>query len=92
MNTFDERLRAAIRAGWWSIGLAAGVLVLQWIAYLAIVARQPSWFLWLWGHDATWAQVQSVWLVAMAAFKLSVLVLALILVWATVWRRMLAKR
>jgi hypothetical protein len=92
MNTFEDRLRAAVRAGWWIVALAAAVLTLQWLAYLVLTAQQPSWFLWLWGHGATWPQVQGVWLAAMAVFKLCIWVLALIVLWATVWRRMLIRR
>jgi hypothetical protein len=90
--TFEDRLRAAVRAGWWTLGIATSLLVVQWIAYLVLVRAQPAWFLWLWGPNVTWAQAQSVWLAAMAVFKLGVLAFALIVVWATVWRRMLLQR
>ena len=68
------------------------MLSLQWVAYLVIAARQPAWFLWLWGPGVTWAQAQSVWLAAMAMFKLGVLGLALVVGWATVWLRQLTRR
>jgi hypothetical protein len=58
--TFEDRLRAAVRAGWWTIGIATSLLVVQWIAYLVLVRAQPGWFLWLWGPNVTWAQAQSV--------------------------------
>jgi hypothetical protein len=92
MNTFEDRLRAAVRAGWWIVALAVVVVTLQWIGYLVLISHQPSWFLWLWGPDATWPQVQNVWLATTAAFKLAIWIMALIVLWATVWRRMLTRR
>ena len=88
---FEQRLRTAVRAGWWTLLIAAGVITVQWLAYLVVSAQQPSWFLWLWGYDVTWAQVESTWLAAMVALKLCFLVLALIVAWATLWARSLRK-
>jgi hypothetical protein len=61
-------------------------VALQWITYVAIAAARPSWFLAVWGHDATWSLVQGIWIAAMVAQKVGLFGLALILVWATWWR------
>src|SRR4051812_24620458 len=84
-NDFSTRLRAAGGAGWRILLIGIGIVTAQWIAYLVIIARQPGWFLALWGDGTTWSEVRIVWLVAMAALKLILAVMALILAWAALW-------
>ncbi len=91
-STFENRVRAAAVAGWWTLLIAVGFLVFQWIAYLLVTSTQPAWLLSLWGPDISWNTIQNVWFWIMAIFKLCLWLLALVVLWMTLWARQLRKR
>ena len=91
-DTFEKRVRAAAVAGWWTLLIAAGFLAFQWIAYLLVISTRPAWLPSLWGPDLGWQAVQNVWFWAMAIFKLCLWLLALIVLWLTLWGRQLRNR
>jgi hypothetical protein len=39
---FIKKVRAATVAGWWTLLIAYCILLIQWFAYLLIMAKQPS--------------------------------------------------
>lgn len=88
---FIKKVRTAAVAGWWTVLIAAGFLLLQWVAYLFIISTQPAWMLCFWGEGITWDDIQSIWLWAMGAFKVGVWFLTLAVVWLTIWARVLLK-
>lgn len=88
---FEQKVRAASVAGWWVVLTASGLLVLSWVAYLAIISAQPPLLLTLWGPDLNWAYVQNVWFWALVAFKLTVWLIALLALWLTLWAHQLRK-
>jgi len=90
-DAFTMKVRSAAAAGWWTLLIAAAVLSVQWVGYLWILSAKPAWLLALWGPDVGWATVQTVWLWAVAVFKVCVWVLALVTVWLTLWGRRLAR-
>lgn len=92
MDPFERRLRAASRAGWWTLLVGVGVVLLQWLVYLAVTSRRPSWVLALWGSTMSWEDIQSVWLYAILAMRMLLFALALSVVWATIWAAALRKR
>ena len=51
-NTFEEKVRAAAVAGWWTILIAVAFIVLQWLVYLTVIHTRPSWFLSMWGQPS----------------------------------------
>jgi hypothetical protein len=91
-DLFIKKVRTAMVAGWWSILIAASFLFLQWIAYQIIIFTQPAWMLCMWGQGITWDDIQSIWLWAIGAFKVGVWLLTLVVVWLTIWVRLLAKK
>jgi hypothetical protein len=91
-DVFEKRVRAASVAGWWVTLVAVGFLLLQWIAYLAMMNARPAWLLSMWGQNLDWSFVQMVWLGGMAILKLVVWLLALVALWLTLWARQLRKR
>ncbi len=91
-NVFEKRVRAAAVAGWWVLLVAAGFLVLQWIIYLVVMSARPAWLLSLWGPDVSWSFVQNVWFWAAAIFKLCLWLLALVVLWLTLWAWQLRKQ
>jgi hypothetical protein len=91
-QTFENRLRAAARAGWWTLLIAVAFFVFQWIAYLWFASSRPAWPLALWGNGMNWETVQNVWFWGAAVFKLCLWFLALIVIWLTLWARQLRKR
>jgi len=89
---FIKKVRTAAVAGWWTILIAAGFLSLIWIFYLLIIFTQPAWMLCLWGQGTTWDDIQSIWLWTIAVFKVGVWLLTLVVVWLTIWGRLLSKK
>ena len=77
-DTFENRVRAAAMAWWWTLLIGAGFLAIQWVIYLLIMSARPAWLLSLWGPDVSWQTVQSVWFWAMAIFKLCLWLLDLV--------------
>lgn len=88
---FVRKVRSAGVAGWWTLLVAAAILVLQWFAYLFIASRRPAWLVWLWGPGITWEYLQHVWWLGTAFLKLLLLSLAIPCLWLTLWARQLAK-
>ena len=91
MNTFQNRLQALVKAGWWTLLIGAVFMAFQWIVYLAFMSSRPSWLPVLWGDGVTWDTIQNLWLWGTAVFKLFMLMLALIVMWLTLWSRLLKK-
>ena len=58
-DIFEQRVRAAAVAGWWTFLIAAGFLMLQWVLYLLFMSARPGWLLSLWGPGANWPTVQN---------------------------------
>jgi len=91
-DLFIRKVRTAARAGWWTLLIAAGFLLLLWVVYLAVISMQPAWMLCFWGEGITWEDIQSIWIWAVGAFKVCVWLLALGVVWLTIWAELLAKK
>ncbi len=86
-DNFETRLRSAATAGWWTWLIAAGVLLIQWIAFLIVVPAQPDLLLTLWGPGSTWQEVRNVWFIGIVEFKVVLTIMAFVLVWLTLWAR-----
>jgi hypothetical protein len=41
-DTFEKRVRAAAVAGWWTVLIAVLFIIVQWIAYLAVMEARPA--------------------------------------------------
>ena len=91
-DTFQQRVRAAAVAGWWTLLIAVGFIVLQWIVYLAVMSARPAWFLSMWGPDVDWTFVEQVWFWAIAVLKFALWLMASIVVWLTLWAWQLRTR
>jgi len=91
-DTFEIKIRSAAKAGWWTLLIASGFLVVQWIAYLFLISSQPAWLLFLWGSGISWDTLGHVWFWLMAIFKFCIWLLALPVLWLTLWARQLRKR
>lgn len=48
-DVFENRVRAAAVAGWWTVLIAIAFITLQWIIYLVVTEARPSWLLSMWG-------------------------------------------
>jgi hypothetical protein len=91
-EVFTKKVRAAAVAGWWTMLIAYCVLLIQWLAYVLIMARQPAGMLCLWGEGVSWPEIRTIWLWAMAAFKLGVGMMIFVVIWLTLWARQLARK
>jgi len=90
-DVFEKRVSAAAVAGWWTLLIAVGFLLIQWIGYLLVMSAHPAWLLSWWGPGITWSFVQTVWFWAIAILKVCVWLLALVILWLTLWARQLRK-
>jgi hypothetical protein len=91
-ETFQNKLQASVRAGWWTLLIGAVFLAFQWIAYLVLMSLRPSWLPILWGNGVAWDTIQNLWLWAATSFKFCLWVLALPVIWLTLWSRQLSKQ
>ncbi|MGD0274497.1 MAG: hypothetical protein ABSB79_00350 [Syntrophales bacterium] len=91
-ETFTKKVRAAAVAGWWTLLIAYCILLIQWFAYLLIMAKQPAGILCIWGEGVTWPEIRTIWLWAMVAFKLLVGMMLFVVIWLTLLARQLAKK
>jgi hypothetical protein len=87
-DDFERKVHAAGVAGWWTVLAGAAVLLIQWVAYLAIMSSRPAFVLSLWG-SSDWLEVQQLWLVATVFLKVFLAILALVCLWLTLWARQL---
>jgi hypothetical protein len=90
-EVFQNRVKAAAVAGWWTLLIGAGFLVLQWIAYLVLMSARPIWLLSLWGDGIGWDTVQKVWFWGLAIIKSCLWLLALLVIWLTLWARQMRR-
>ena len=92
-DIFEKRVRAAAVAGWWTLLIDVGFLLIQWIAYRVAMSVHPSWLLsFWWGPDTTWSFVQTTWFWGLAIMKIGILPLALMTLWLTLWAKQLRKQ
>jgi len=88
-DAFEQKIRAAAVAGWWTLLIAAAFLTLQWLAFLAVMSSHPGWVMALWGPGVSWSFVQNLWFWMAAVFKLSLWLAAVVVIWLTLWARRL---
>lgn len=90
-DSFQQRVRAAAVAGWWTVLIAVGFLTLVWIVFLGLLSDRPAWFQSLLGPGVSWEYVQNVGFWIISIFKMCVWLMALAVVWLTLWARQLRK-
>ncbi len=90
-DKFENRLRLAVRAGWLTFLIAFVIFLIQWIMYLVLVPAQPAWLFRMWGPGTSWLEIRLVWFWFMAVFKFFLFIVAFILIWLTLWARLLGK-
>jgi hypothetical protein len=91
-DVFQQRIRAAAIAGWWTVLIAIGFLTLVWILFLVLVSTRPPWYQSLLGPGVSWEYVQHVGFWGVSIFKMTIWLMALVVVWLTLWSRQLGKR
>jgi hypothetical protein len=90
-DIFTKRVLTAAVAGWWTLLIVYCFLLVQWLLYLFIMSRQPCWMLKFLGEGLTWQTYQTLWLWGVLAFKIGILLMAVIVVWLTIWGRKLSR-
>jgi len=90
-DVFAKRVKAAAIAAWWTVLIALGFILLQWLAYLAATSARPAWLLSLWGPNISWDLVQNVWFWGVAFLKIWMFLMASVAIWLTLWARQLRK-
>ena len=87
----ERKVHAAAIAGWWALLGAVVFLTAVWLAFLSLVSARPDWMLSLWGPGITWEMIENVTLWAVAFFKVAVWLMAIVVLWLTLWARELRK-
>jgi hypothetical protein len=62
-----------------------------WFIFLGIMSARPAWMLSLWPPDLGWEILQTVTIWAVAIFKLVLWMMAIVVLWLTLWARQLRK-
>ena len=91
-DLFIRKVRTAAVAGWWTLLIAYCILLVQWLAYLLIMTKQPAGILSIWGNGITWPEIRNIWLWGMVVYKFIVGIMLFIIIWLTLWARQLAKK
>ena len=91
-DTLEIRIRNAATAGWWTLLIAAGFLAVQSIAYLFLMSAKPAWLLAFWAHAIDWDTFGRICFWHLAIYKLCIWLLALPVLWLTLWARLLRKQ
>jgi hypothetical protein len=91
-DAFQQRVRAAAVAGWWTVLIAIVFLTLVWMVFLFLLSARPPWFQSLLGPGASWEYVQNVGFWIVSIFKMCIWLMALAVVWLTLWSRQLRKQ
>jgi hypothetical protein len=91
-DAFQQRIRAAAIAGWWTMLIAVGFLTLVWIQFLVLMSARPAWYQWLLGPGVSWEYVQNIGFWAVSIFKMCIWLMGVVVVWLTLWSRQLGKR
>jgi hypothetical protein len=89
---FIKKVRTAAVAGWWTLLIAYCLLLISWFGYLLIMRYQPEGMLCFLGKGATWAEIRTIWLWGMVAYKLGIAMMLFVVIWLTLWARQLAKK
>ena len=90
-DVFQQQVKAAAVAGWWTVLIAIGFLALVWFVFLGFMSVRPAWLQSLLGPGVTWDYVQNVGFWAVSIFKACVWLMALAVVWLSIWARQLAR-
>jgi hypothetical protein len=90
-DVFQQRIRAAAIAGWWTLLIATGFLTLVWVVFLVLISTRPSWYRSLLGPQIAWDNLQTVGLWAVAVFKTCLWLMGVAVVWLTLWARRMAQ-
>jgi hypothetical protein len=92
VDTFDARLRAAVRAGAWLLFVPFGLLLLQWFVYLGVMQARPAWVLSMMGPGVDWVEIRAAWLLGMVALKLLLWTQVMLVLWGAAWASLLGRR
>jgi len=90
--TFTKKVHTAAVAGWWTLLIIYGILLIQWFAFVLIMSKQPEGLLCWFGKGMTWSEIRTIWLWGMVAYKLGVAMILFVVIWLTFWARQLAKK
>jgi|KBSSwiStaDraftv2_1062776.scaffolds.fasta_scaffold2047811_1 hypothetical protein len=91
-DVFQQRIRAAAIAGWWTVLIGLAFLTLVWILFLVLMSARPSWYQSLLGPGVSWEYIQHVGFWVVSIFKMCIWLMALVVLWLTLWSRQLGKR
>ncbi len=90
-DTFERRLGAAVWAAWRTIAVWWLLLMFSWAGSMVVMNVRPGGVLGMLGGDVTWAELGSLYLWVLSAFKIMGLVAAMGALFLTLWSRALKR-
>jgi hypothetical protein len=88
----EDKLRAAVSAGWRVLLVEVAFLTLVWLVYLGVMRTHSAAVLVLWGPEVSRTTVAGISLAAIALFKVALWLQAGLLLWAWMWASRLSKQ
>ena len=83
-DLFQQRVRSAAVAGWWTFLVGVAMAMLFWACMLLVARGQPEWVTRMWG-GVSWETMRDVSLWMIAVFRLLLWVIFLVAVWLSLW-------
>ena len=80
-----SKVRAAARAGWWTVILVSLIMTGAWFLAIAIVGAQPAWLGKIWPGEVDWDEIQALYVRFFAVFKMIVWTMIALTIWLTCW-------
>ena len=84
-------LNALVEAGWYSMLVFVGFIVVYYLAFLAISSFRPPWVLPFLGKDVTWTLFDEISLFAIVSLKIGFVMFFVVLTWLTMFKDICAK-
>jgi hypothetical protein len=83
--TFEQKLRAAISAGWRVFVIEVAFLTVVWSIYVALMRTHSPLLLLSFGPDASWAAIAMITVGMIGLFKVALWLQAGLLIWGSFW-------
>jgi hypothetical protein len=90
--TFEQKLRAAISAGWRVFLIEVAFITLAWGIYAALIRAHSPLLPLSFGPDASWAMIAMISVGTIGLFKVALWLQAGLLIWGSLWASTLRRQ
>jgi len=79
------KVRAAARAGWWTVILISLFMTGGWFLAIALLRAQPEWASTFWPGKVDWDEIRTIYIWAFGMMKMMVWLMVGLTIWLTFW-------